>query len=319
LNEVRGILLKLALFKIGDRKGVGVVIEESETIIDLQANYDKICSKVGKTLPKEVFSEMKKFIKYENEVMGAVKELFEEASLGKFSNGIHKLKDVKILPPIENPSKIICTGLNFEDYRKILGLEYLPIPQIFLKAPSAIIGHMDPIKIPLKYGEIYHEWELACIIKRKCKNVSEKDADNYIFGYTIFNDITAHDIELLTRELQQWAKSIDTFAPMGPVIATKDELKDVSNLRMIRRRNGVVECESNTSQMRFSFRDIIAFTSSFITLEVGDVITSGSPPAGPIYPGDIIEAEIEGIGVLTNPVLGIETREDYARKLGLIK
>lgn len=311
--------MKLASFKIGDRKSIGALIEEQETVVDFQAIYEKACRRMGKALPKEAFSDMRKFIEYEGEIMEAVNELVEEARSGKFSDGIHKLSDVKILPPIENPSKIICTGLNFEDYRKILGLEYLPVPQIFLKAPSAIIGHMDPIKIPLKYGEIYHEWEMACIIRKRCKNVSEEKADEYIFGYTILNDITAHDIELLTRELQQWAKSIDTFAPIGPVIVTKNELRDASNLRMIRRRNGVVECESNTNQMRFNFRDIIAFASSFITLEAGDIITAGSPPAGPIYPGDIIEAEIEDIGVLVNPVVGVDVREDYARRLGFIK
>jgi len=311
--------LKLASFKIDNRKCIGAVIEEQGTIVDFQAIYEKICKKVGRTLPKEIFSDMRKFIEYEEEIIGVVNQLVEEARSGKLCDGIHKLSDVKILPPIENPSKIICTGLNFEDYRKILGLEYLPVPQIFLKAPSAIIGHMDPIKIPLKYGEVYHEWEMACIIGKRCRNLSEEEADKHIFGYTIFNDITAHNIELLSRELQQWAKSIDTFAPIGPVIVTRDELKSTSNLRMVRRRNGIVECESNTNQMRFSFRDIIAFVSSFITLEVGDIITAGSPPAGPIYPGDIIEAEIEGIGVLVNPVVGIEVREDYARMLGFIK
>ena len=311
--------MKLVSFRIGDRKSIGAVIEDQEAIIDFGENFERICGKLGKTIPREVFFDMKKFIEHEAEVMEAAREVLEEAREGKITKGVHKLKEVKFLPPIENPSKIICTGLNFEDYRRILGLEYLPVPQIFLKAPSAIIGHMDPIRIPLNYGEVYHEWELACIIKKKCKNVSENEAENYIFGYTIFNDITAHDIELKTRELQQWAKSIDTFAPMGPVIVTRDELRDVSNLRMVRRRNGVVESESSTNQMRFSFKDIIAFASTFITLNLGDVITAGSPPAGPIYPGDLIEAEIEGIGVLVNPVVGVEVREDYARKLGLVR
>lgn len=311
--------MKLISFRINNRKSIGVVIEEQESIVDLEANFEKICRKVGKPLPREVFIDMKRFIEHGLEVMNVIREILEEAREGRIREGLYRLKNVKILPPVENPSKIICTGLNFEDYRKILGLEYLPVPQIFLKAPSAIIGHMDPIMVPLNYGEVYHEWELACIIGKKCKNVGEDEAEEYIFGYTILNDITAHNIELMTRELQQWAKSIDTFAPMGPVVVTRDELRDLSNLRMIRRRNGVVESESSTNQMRFKFKDIIAFASSFITLNIGDVITGGSPPAGPIYPGDLIEAEIDGIGVLVNPVVGVKVREDYARRLGLIK
>jgi len=306
--------MKILSYEIMGETSLGIMLSEENKLVDLKLNSETLLKEYS--LPKEVFTDLKTFIEY-GQAFQIAKQIEDDALRGKIKKGVYELEKVKILPPIRNPSKIICTGLNFEDYRRILGLQYLPVPQIFLKAPSAIIGHMDPIEIPEGYGKVYHEYELACIISKKCKNVSESIAEDYIFGYTIFNDITAHDIELLTRELQQWAKSFDTFAPIGPVAVTRDELRDISNLKMVRRRNGKIESESSTKYMRFKFNEIISFISTFITLNPGDIITSGSPPAGPIYPGDIIEAEIEGIGVLKNPVVSVKIREDYAKALNL--
>jgi 2-keto-4-pentenoate hydratase/2-oxohepta-3-ene-1,7-dioic acid hydratase in catechol pathway len=306
--------MKILSYEIMGEVSLGIMLLEENKLVDLKLNAEALLKEYS--LPREVFTDLKTFIEHD-QAFQIAKQIEDDALKGKIKKGVYELDKVKILPPIRNPSKIICTGLNFEDYRRILGLQYLPVPQIFLKAPSAIIGHMDPIEIPESYGKVYHEYELACIISKKCKNVNESIAEDYIFGYTIFNDITAHDIELLTRELQQWAKSIDTFAPIGPVVVTKDELRDISNLKMVRRRNGIIESESNTKYMRFKFNEIISFISTFITLNPGDIITSGSPPAGPIYPGDLIEAEIEGIGVLRNPVVSVKVREDYAKALNL--
>jgi 2-keto-4-pentenoate hydratase/2-oxohepta-3-ene-1,7-dioic acid hydratase in catechol pathway len=244
---------------------------------------------------------------------------FAEEKEYKLGNAVFPLEKVKLKAPLPNPSKIVCTGLNFEDYRKILNLQYLPVPQIFLKAPSSIIGHMDAIMIPEGYGVVYHEFEFSCVISKKCKNVPKEKVHEVIFGYTILNDITAHDIELITREYQQWAKSFDTFAPMGPWIVTPDQMpKDIYNLKMIRRRNGKVECESNTKYMRFRFEDIISFATTFWTLEPGDIVTSASPPAGPIEPGDVIEAEVEGIGILRNPVTSVSVTTEYAKRIGIL-
>ncbi len=308
--------MRILAFSIGGEPRLGLLMPEENKVIDLRINAYRFLKE--RLIPKDTFTDLKLFIQY-HEAINIAKEIEDEALKGRIHSGLWDLKEIKFLPPITNPSKIICTGLNFEDYRRILGLQYLPVPQIFLKAPSAIIGHMDPIMIPENYGEVYHEYELACIISKRCKNVTEDEAWNYIFGFTIFNDITAHDIELLTRELQQWAKSIDTFAPMGPIVVTRDELKDVSDLKMVRRRNGRIESQSSTKYMRFKFNEIISFISTFITLNPGDIITSGSPPAGPIYPGDLIEAEIEGIGILRNPVEGVRVREDFAKALNLKK
>ncbi len=216
------------------------------------------------------------------------------------------------------PPKIICTGVNYEDYRKLIGISYSPVPLVFLKSPAAVIGHEEIIYLPRGYGIFYHEWEFSCVISKKCRLVPKEKVQEVIFGYTILNDITARSLEATNREFQPWGKNMDTFAPMGPWIVTPEEMPpNLYNLRTVRRRNGKEECISNTSNMRLGFGDIIEFVSNFWTLEPGDVITTATPPAGPIEPGDIIEAEIEGIGVLRNKVEGLEVDLKYAKLINL--
>ncbi|HEV8338553.1 MAG TPA: fumarylacetoacetate hydrolase family protein [bacterium] len=231
-------------------------------------------------------------------------------------NARRPIGEVRLLAPIPNPSKIVCMGLNFEDYRRILGLEYLAVPQLFLKAPSAVVGPDAVVEIPEGYGSVFHEFEVGAVIGRRIREVSEAEAEGAIFGYTIVNDLVLHDVELLTREYQQWAKNCDTFAPMGPWIATPDEVP-VDRARMIRRRNGTVEAESSMGQMRRGMPEMIAFVTTFMTLEPGDLVTSASPPAGPFNPGDVLEVEVEGIGVLRNRVVGRRVAREYAHALGL--
>lgn len=225
-------------------------------------------------------------------------------------------REVRLRPPIPNPSKIVCMGLNFEDYRQILGLEYLAVPQLFLKAPSALIGPDDVVEIPQGYGSVFHEFEIAAVIGRRIRQVDAQEAERAIFGYTILNDIVLHDIELMTREYQQWAKNCDTFAPTGPWIATAASVP-IERARMVRSRNGRVEAESSTASMRRVFPELIAFVASFMTLEPGDLLTSASPPAGPIGPGDVIEVDVEGIGVLRNQVGERRVDQRYAQALGI--
>lgn len=216
------------------------------------------------------------------------------------------------------PPKIVCTGTNYEDYRKLIGIDYSPVPLVFLKSSSAVIGHEETIQIPVGYGIIYHEWEFSCVISKTCRNVPADRVEEVIFGYTIVNDITARSLEANNREFQPWGKNMDTFAPMGPWIVTPDEMpSDIYNLKTLRRRNGKVECESNTANMRLGFGEIIEFVTNFWTLEPGDVITTATPPAGPFEPGDVLEAEIEGIGILRNPVEGVAVDPKYAGLIDL--
>jgi len=315
--------LRLVTYSASGRSRVGAVIRN--LVVDLNLLYSAFLESRSEPFPDtkadlELPCKMESLIAKGMEGLERAKQaiLFAQQREFRIPGAIFSLPDVKFKAPVTEPSKIVCTGLNYEDYRIKLGLEYLPVPQIFLKAPSTLIGHMDPIVIPQGYGVVFHEWEFSCIIAKTCKDVQKEKVGETIFGYTIFNDITAHDIESKSRELQPWAKSFDTFGPMGPWIVTPDEMpKDIYNLRMVRRRNGKIEADSNTKNMQFHFDDIISFVSSFWTLNPGDVITTASPPAGPIAVGDTIEAEIDGIGVLVNPVVSRKANLEYAKRVGL--
>ena len=253
--------------------------------------------------------------------LSAAREVLDYAGKRNFSfEGAVFFQSAVTFRASHRPPKIVCTGTNYEDYRKLIGIEYSPVPLVFLKSPSAVIGHEETIQIPVGYGIIYHEWEFSCVISKRCRNVPAEHAGEVIFGYTIVNDITGRSLEANNREFQPWGKNMDTFAPMGPWIVTPDEMPpDIYNLKTLRRRNGKVECESNTSNMRLGFGEIIEFVTNFWTLEPGDVVTTATPPAGPFEPGDILEAEIEGIGVLRNPVEGVEVDPKYARLINLQK
>lgn len=215
-------------------------------------------------------------------------------------NGKHLAVDgARWLPPIPNPGKIWCVGLNFDDYRRQLGLDFLKAPNIFLKAASALVGHGASVGVPVGYGSVFHEWELTAVVGATLREAGPEDARAAIFGYTILDDLVMHELELVNRDHQQWAKNIDGFAPCGPWIVTPDELEVSFGLTMRRWRNGELQVESSTAEMRHQHDDLLTFISTFSTLEPGDLVPGGTPPAGPCGPGDEITGEIEGIGSLT--------------------
>ena len=182
-------------------------------------------------------------------------------------------------------------------------------PIIFSKFPSCVIGPGKAIVIPTGSDQVDYEAELAVVIGRRVKNITADEALDAVFGYTNFNDVSARDFQFADGQWQR-GKSCDTFAPMGPFIATKDELPDAEGLRIRFRRNRETLQDSNTGQLIFGIAELIEFLSRSITLEPGDVIATGTPPGvgfarkPPIFlrPGDIAEVEIEGLGTLSNPV-----------------
>lgn len=309
--------MKLGTFEISGRKRLGAF--DKDWAVDLAAACAAFLAAGGhpeaearaKTLVPE---DLLLFIAQSESALPAARQAFEFVRQRNFQvpGCAYPLAQIVFRAP-HRPPKIICTGVNYEDYRKLIGLPYSAVPLVFLKSPSAVIGHEEAIFLPEGYGVFYHEWEFSCVISKKCKFVAKEKADEVIFGYTILNDITARSLEATSREYQPWGKNIDTFAPMGPWVATPDEMPgDLYKLRTLRRRNGRVECESSTANMRRGFGEIIEFVSNFWTLEPGDVVTTATPPAGPIEPGDLIEAEIEGIGVLRNPVRGLKVNPRFA-------
>jgi 2-keto-4-pentenoate hydratase/2-oxohepta-3-ene-1,7-dioic acid hydratase in catechol pathway len=198
-----------------------------------------------------------------------------------------------------HPTKIIAIGLNYLDHAKEFNMEIPEYPLIFMKPPTAVIGNGETIIYPPQTKELHYEGELGIVIGKKTRNVSVEDAKHYIAGYTCANDVTARDLQRLDG---QWtrSKSFDTFCPLGPKI-TKNI--DPTNLAIATRVNGVVKQNSNTNQMIFNAFKLVSFISAIMTLMPGDIISTGTPPGvGELQVGDVVEVEIEGIGVLRNTV-----------------
>ncbi len=198
------------------------------------------------------------------------------------------------------PSKIICVGRNYRAHANELGNRPTSTPLLFFKPPSALIEAGTPIIRPNKVGRIDFEGELAIIIGKRGRRIPAAAATTYILGATCLNDVTARDLQ---KSEKQWAraKGFDTFCPLGPRVVRGSDWNDVS---VVTRQNGVEVQRGRTSQMIHSIATVIEHASAAMTLEVGDIIATGTPSGvGPISPGDIIEIDIEGIGVLQNPVV----------------
>ena len=213
------------------------------------------------------------------------------------------------LGPLFRPRNVLCIGLNYKDHAAEGGVPLPEKPVVFTKLTGIITGPGDPIVLPPDTNEVDYEAELAVVIGRKCRGVSTSDALNYVAGYTCLNDVSARDFQ---RGDGQWvrAKSQDTFGPMGPYLVTSEEIPDPQTLSIRCLVNGKTLQDSNTDKMIFGVRELIAFISRGITLEPGDVISTGTPHGvgfarkPPIFlrAGDEVVVEIDGIGKLSNPV-----------------
>jgi 2-keto-4-pentenoate hydratase/2-oxohepta-3-ene-1,7-dioic acid hydratase in catechol pathway len=208
-------------------------------------------------------------------------------------------EEVTLLPPA-TPSKIICVGRNYVEHAAELGNEVPKDPLLFLKAPSALIADRQPIVIPEQSQQVEHEGELAVVIGRTCKRIDgNENPFDYVFGYTCLNDVTARDLQRKDVQFTR-AKSFDTFCPLGPFIETE---LDVSDISVTTRVNGIVRQEGRTSKMVFPIDFLIRYISNQMTLNAGDIIATGTPSGvSKLNAGDICEVEIEGIGILHNPV-----------------
>lgn len=211
--------------------------------------------------------------------------------------------------PIRNPRKIICIGANYRDHCKESGLKIPKSPVIFAKYPTAIIGPEEPILLPQVSKKVDYEAELAFIIGKVGKNISRARAYTHVAGYTIFNDVSARDLQFSDG---QWVrgKTPDTFAPIGPYLVTRDEVPDPHKLKISLSLNGKIMQDSTTKQIIFAVPYLVAFLSQVITLEVGDIVSTGTPPGvgafrnPPVFlkPNDSIEITIEKLGTLRNSV-----------------
>ena len=208
------------------------------------------------------------------------------------------LAEVNLLPPSQ-PTKIVCVGRNYIDHAKELGNEVPKIPLIFMKPPSSIIANGETIILPPQSRQVEHEGELVVVIGKRGKNITAEAASDYIFGYTVGNDITARDLQK-SDELWTRAKGFDTFCSFGPWIDTEF---DPSDAVITCRVNGQMRQMASTRDMVFNVGVLIAYVSSIMTLEPGDLLFTGTPAGvGMLEDGDVVDVEIEGLAKLSNPV-----------------
>ncbi len=248
----------------------------------------------------EVAPNMLEFIRRGPSAFHAAKNFTPKAA--------YALDAVQYLPAVQ-PGKIIAIGRNYYEHAAEGGSEAPKEPLIFNKLPNALSAHNAPIVLPAISEKVDYEAELAVVIGRRAKRVSEAEALDYVFGYTLINDVSARDLQFNDG---QWTrgKSLDTFAPLGPFITTRDEIAEVQNLKIEGRLNGELMQSSNTSKMIFPVKYLISYISQGITLEPGDVIATGTPEGVGIFrnppvllkAGDVFEVTIEGLGTLRNPV-----------------
>src|SRR5215472_17266370 len=219
---------------------------------------------------------------------------------------------VRFLPPIPDPHKIVCIGLNYRDHAAESGAPIPRDPVLFSKYATALIGHESPIVLPPVSKEVDYEAELVIVVGRRGRNLRADEAPAHVAGYTVGHDVSARDWQL-KKDGKQWmvGKTFDTFAPVGPALVTADEVPDPHNLPVRLRLNGQTMQDSNTGQMIFGVGQILAYLSLVFTLEPGDLIFTGTPPGvgmarkPPVFlkGGDVVEVEIDHLGTLRNTVV----------------
>jgi 2-keto-4-pentenoate hydratase/2-oxohepta-3-ene-1,7-dioic acid hydratase in catechol pathway len=222
---------------------------------------------------------------------------------------LHKPSAIYLGPPIPDPEKIICLGLNYRNHAREAGLAPPSAPMFFAKFPNSLIGPTDPIVPPRITKEVDYEGELAVVIGERARNVDGSRALDHVAGVMAFNDVSARDLQM-ANSLWTGGKAIDTFGPCGPALVTLDEIEDIQVLPVRTRVNGETVQDGNTSDMIFGVAETIAFLSQIMTLQPGDIIATGTPagvgnsrqPKLFLHPGDIVEVEIDGVGTLRNPV-----------------
>ncbi|SNZ15541.1 2-keto-4-pentenoate hydratase/2-oxohepta-3-ene-1,7-dioic acid hydratase (catechol pathway) [Natronoarchaeum philippinense] len=215
----------------------------------------------------------------------------------EFGGRTYDPETVDVRSPVK-PSKIVCVGLNYADHAEEEGMELPDRPMLFLKPPNTVSGHGDEIPLPPGKESVEYEAELGVVIGEQCRNVPEDEAMSVVDGFTCLNDVSNRDDQ---RVEQNWVrgKAFDNAAPIGPVVATPDEVPEDADVEL--RVNGEVRQSSSRDQFIFSVEELIAEITAYMTLEPGDVISTGTPAGvGPLSDGDIVEVEVEGVGVLEN-------------------
>ncbi len=269
---------------------------------DKVATKDEITFLTGIPIPYTVKDFL--FDGWYDEIKNKIEDLPYEENISKF----------KVLSPIPNPNKIICLAFNYADHAEEQGLQAPEDPVIVIKPRTTLTSTESDIVCPDFVSELDYEVELAVIIGKNCKNVSVEDASKAVFGYMVFNDVSARDIQFKDKQFTR-GKSFDTFAPCGPWITTADEIQDAQNLKLTTKINGELRQNSSTSKMFIKIPEIISKISKVMTLEKGDIIATGTPAGVALNnpntvflkDGDRVEMEIESLGILKNTIKFVES------------
>ena len=313
--------MKLTTFKIaaGGEQRLGALLKENDMMLDLNYAYASYNGLKPDEATKDVPPEIVDFLRLGDPAIGRLRELMyriqQEITFGTFKSRrgkqtiSYELNEVRLCAPITHPPKnIICLAVNYPDHAQEGGRPPPENPVLFTKPWTSIVGTEDSVIYPKNSSKLDYEAELAVVMGKKGRRIPEDEAYDYVAGYTIMNDISERDIQFKDRQFFR-GKGFDTFAPMGPYLVTKDEISDPQNLKIQLRVNGELRQDGSTMNMIFKIPHIISFISDSITLEPGDVISTGTPGGVGIYakpeprllkPGDVVEAEIESIGILKN-------------------
>lgn len=314
--------MRLVTYEVAKQSRVGVV--EGEFVVDIAMAYSTVAkgriadaqvegaAKILRTLgrpPRDMIELLGLGERY-RKALGVITAAAAARHKGPKSL-LTPLRKAKLLAPIARPRKITCIGLNYADHAREQGIEPPTAPIFFLKSHNTICGPGDPIKLPPNSSQVDYEAEFAVVIGKRGHRIPESDAHKYVAGYTILHDVSARDMQFGDK---QWyrGKSCDTFAPTGPWIVTKDEIPDPDNLHISLTLNGETMQDSSTSNLVFKVPFLISYLSQSVTWEVGDLISTGTPPGVGVYrkppvflkAGDKVSVFVEGIGTLNNPVAG---------------
>ncbi|XP_018424832.1 PREDICTED: fumarylacetoacetate hydrolase domain-containing protein 2-like [Nanorana parkeri] len=295
ISQIQPLRMRLVQFQSSASAGQRIGVElDGEKIIDLNS-FDS-------SLP----STMRGFLEAGDGAFQTAKRALD--------SGQHILSrsELTILAPITNPDKVVCVGMNYVDHCVEQNVPVPKEPIIFSKFPSSIIGPYDSIVLPPESQEVDWEVELAFVIGKRGKNIREEEAMEHVAGFTVAHDVSARDWQM-KKNGKQWllGKTFDTFCPLGPALVSKDSIADPHGLGIRCRVNGNLVQHSNTNQMVFKTQSLIAWVSKFVTLYPGDVFLTGTPPGvgvfrkPPVYlkAGDVVECEIDELGVIRNPVM----------------
>jgi 2-keto-4-pentenoate hydratase/2-oxohepta-3-ene-1,7-dioic acid hydratase in catechol pathway len=308
--------MKLCTFEIGGRRSIGA--EAAGQMIDLPVAYAGMIAARGLKpgAPKALPADMRVFLQLGGPALEAAREaiafLAKRPALPVGERASYLPDEVKLLAPIPRPGKILCSGLNYRSHvEENPHAKFLEDPRFFAKTPNTVIGPGEPIRHPGAKYQVDYEVELAVVIGRTMPRATPSErVMEHIFGYTILHDVSSRYIQFKDNN-EVMGKNFDTFCPIGPCLVTADEIPDPSKLRLRTRLNGQVMQDGTNADWCFPLPRLLAWLSQAMTLEPGDIISTGTP-AGigwfrqpPVFlkPGDTVRLEIEGIGVLENPVV----------------